>query len=430
MRTQIVLAIYVSLASGSFAEEPAALTGSTPEWISVYQMGLDASQRQRYEEAVVFYTRSWETSHTAEEKGDSASNLGQTFRRLGRMNEARKWMELAWHEWSADPRFGCRLTLAASNLADLYRTTGDYGHAERLLREELLSPGCGPESEGMLRNNLADLLREEGKSSEARPLFEASLEPGASSGQQYLGALIGLADIDRSNGDWEPGIRRWNEVLAICRRERDGRTEAIALRGLAMTWLGAGNAARAEPLLRRALKIMDDDPDSPAEQIASAHSGLGELYRLENKLALAEDEWSLALQIERAALGEAHPQVAWLLEMLSEVYSARGDFSLALNSATQASTIMSGSFGPNSMPVATALTNRALVEQRASDLKAAENDYERAIGIVHVHPEYRAIEAIIIQRYAVLLKSMHRTRDAKALLAQRDLKNARSFQLK
>src|SRR6202051_4340324 len=112
--------------------------------------------------------------------------------------------------------------------------------------------------------------------------------------------------------------------------------------------------------------------------------------------------------------------------MLSEVYSARGDFSLALHSATQASTIMSGSFGPDSMPVATALTNRALVEQRAGDLEAAEKDYERAIGIVHVYPEYRAIEAIVIQRYAGLLKSMHRTRDAKALLAQRELKNARS----
>jgi tetratricopeptide (TPR) repeat protein len=266
-----------------------------------------------------------------------------------------------------------------------------------------------------------------GRSTEAQSLFKESIDSGTVPWQLRAGALIGLADIDGQNGDWEASIGRWNEVLEICRREKDEKTEAIALRGFAVTWLRSGTAARAEPLLRRSLRMMENNPDMPPEQIASTLASMGELYRSENKLALAEGEWSRALQIDRAALGEAHPQVAWLMEMLADLYSARGEFSLAREYATGASEMMSGSFGENSMPVAVALTNRAIVEQRARDLDAAAKDYEHAIAIARVHPEHRSIEAGMIQRYAGLLKAMHRTREAKAMLTQGDIQ-ARSFQ--
>ena len=155
---------------------------------------------------------------------------------------------------------------------------------------------------------------------------------------------------------------------------------------------------------------------------------MAELYRSENKLALAEGEWSRALQIDRTVLGEAHPQVAILMEMLSDVYSARGEFGLAREYATRASEAMSGSFGENSMPVAAALTNRAFVEERAGDLDAAAKDYERAIGIARAHPEHRSLQTAMIQRYAGLLKTMHRSREAKALLA--NVRRRQSFPVK
>jgi hypothetical protein len=119
------------------------------------------------------------------------------------------------------------------------------------------------------------------------------------------------------------------------------------------------------------------------------------------------------------------------MEMLADVYSARGEHGLARDYATRASEMMSGSFGENSMPVATALTNRAMVEQRASDLNAAAKDYERAISIVRVHPEQSPLQATIEQRYAGLLKSMHRSREAKAMLdIQRGDPQVRSFRLR
>jgi tetratricopeptide (TPR) repeat protein len=442
MRTPIALAIYVcpvlfASATGSFAEGPVSVKESAsdslvpdslvPNWTTVYEAGLAASQRSDYEESLGLFERSWETSRTAEQRGASATGVGQTYRRLERVKEAKEWLERARLAFSADSRPGSRLAVTTADLADLYRSTGDYAEAERLLREALVSPACDAESKGLLRNNLADLLREEGRSTEAQPLFKESIDLGSAPWKQRAGALIGLADIDRQKGDWEASVSRWNEALEICRRERDAGAEAVALRGLGITWLTAGSPARAEPLLRRALRIMENKTDMPPEQVASAHSGLAELYRAENKLALAEGEWSRALQIARTALGEAHPQVAVLMEMLADVYSARGEFGLAREYAGRASDTMRSAFGENSMPVAAALTNRAAVEERASAPDAAAKDYERAVDIARAHPEYRSFRIVLIQRYAALLKAMHRSREAKDLLAQNGI-GAHSFQ--
>ena len=441
MRTPIAPAIYVSVvlgltATGSFAEGPASVAKSASEgpapdslvanWTTIYDAGLAASQRHNDEESLRLFERSWETSRTAGQRGASAAGFGQMYRRLDHVTEAKEWLEHARQAFGADSRLGSKLALTTADLADLYRATSEYPEAERLLREALASPVCDAESKGLLRNNLADLLREEGRSTEAEPLFKESIDLSATPWKQRVGALIGLADIDRQKGDWETSVSRWSEALEICRRERDRRAESVALRGLGITWLKAGVPARAEPLLRRSLSIMENDTDMPAEQVASGHSGLAELYRSENKLALAESEWSRALQIDRTALGEGHPQVAVLMEMLAEVYSARGEFDLAREYSTRASDAMRSSFGENSMPVAAALTNRAGVEERASALDAAAKDYDRAVDIARAHPEYRSFQIALVQRYAGLLKAMHRSREAKALLTQASLE-ARSF---
>jgi len=411
----ICMSVFTAIApAGSFAQGPV----SVEKWSTVYDAGLAANQTHNYEESLRLFQQSWETARTPGERGVSAIGLGQTYRRLDRLKDAKEWLERARQALSGDPRLSSRLAVTTADLADLYRTSGDYPDAERLLREMLLSPSCDAESKALLRNSLADLLREEGRSTEAQPLFAESAGLAAVSWKQRLSALVGLADIDGQNGDWEASVNRWNEALEMCRREHDAGAEAVVLRGLGTTWLKAGDRARAELLLRRSLWIMENNSDIPQEQVAGAHSGLAELYRSENKLALAEDELSRALRIDHTVLGDAHPQVAILLEMLSDVYSARGEFGLAREYATQASETMSSSFGENSMAVAAALTNRAAVEEWASDLGAAAKDYERAIDIARAHPEHRSLESVMIRRYAGLLKVMHRPREAKVLDAE------------
>jgi tetratricopeptide (TPR) repeat protein len=428
MRTSCVLAFYVSLAAVCLANTPGDESKTAPEWRKTYDAAFEANQQQHFDEAVALLRKSWDRAESDEERGVVATDLGQTYRQLGRTKDAAQWFERALETWRrdslrSDPRQSLMSAVTAVDLADSSRDIGDYERAERVLREGLTFTASDPAPKALVRNNLADLLREEGRSAEAEPLFRETLENPVTEPRDRAGALVGLADIDRQRGAWNSSIERWNQALDIHRSQQDSKSEAIALRGLAMTWLDSGSPARAEPLLKRSVQMLENLPGAPPEQLASALSSMAELYRSENKFTLAENEFSRALQIDRKQLGDSHPQVAWLMEMLAEVISARGDFTLARDFASRATDTMCGVFGDDSMPAAVALANRALIEERANHTEDATHYYERAIGIARSHPANRTLYATMLNRYAVFLKGIHRGREAKALALE-----ARSFQ--
>lgn len=407
-------------AASSAGIQAASPDNALAQWKSVYQSAVEASHRHDDEEALGLLEKSWQAAQNDEERGLAADGLGETTRRLYRPKAAKMWLERAIEAFRKDPKQSLRFAIATANLADLERSSGDYPAAEAALRKALDSDVCDAESRGFIRNNLADLLREEGRSTEAQRLFSESLSVSDLPARERIAALIGLADIDRQESAWDSSISRWNEALENSVRTKDEAAQAIVLRGLGQTWLQSGSAARAEPLLRRSLKLVDVNADLPLEEVAASHASMAELYRAENKLALAEDEWTRALAIDRPVLGENHPQVAVLMEMLAEVHSVRGEFTAARDYAAKAADTMSRAFGGSSMAAAAALTNQAGVEQRAGDLAAAAGHYERAVDIARTHPENRSVGMTMMERYAALLKAMHRSRDAKAVLALRN----------
>jgi tetratricopeptide (TPR) repeat protein len=425
MRASITVTLYVSLATGSFAQNTPPPNENTPAWIDAHEAGLAANRHRNYEEARVLLEQSWALARSTDERAVSAHDIGQILRRLGHPRAARQWLERAYDFWRADPASHAGLVIAATNLADLLRTTGDYTAAELLLRQTLAPLADDPVSAASIQTRLAELLREEGANEESRSLYENAVQVQGIAPNLRLSILVGLADIDRQAGDWDSSARRWNEVLDTARKQQDSLAESTGLRGLATVWLDMGNPARAAPLFRRALQMLENDPASPPGELAIALSGMGDFYRSQNKLALAEDAFSRALQIERKESGEEHPQVACLMENLAGVYSSRGEFSLARQYARRASDILAGSFGGDSLPAATALTNLAFVEQRANDLGAAAKYYERAVNIARAHLENRTVAAAVIHRYAEFLKTMHRGREAKVLDTE-----VRAFSLK
>jgi tetratricopeptide (TPR) repeat protein len=427
MRTLLVPVFYVSLAAVCLANTPEAESKTAPEWRKNYEAGLEASRLQHYDEALSLFQHNWDHARSDEERGVVSLALGQIYHHLGRHKDAAQWFDRALHAWSAesmyhDPRQSLMAAVSAVDLADSFRDTGDYDHSELTLRQALTAPAADEAPKAMVRNSLADLLREEGRDAEAEPVFNENLKDPSSSPHDRGGSLIGIADIERRRHAWDASVEHWNQALEINRRAGDSRSEAIALRGLAITWLDSGSPARAEPLLKRSAQIIENLPEPAPEQLASTLSGLGELYRFENKLTLAENEWTKALQLDRNELGEVHPQVAWLMEMLADVISARGEFSVACDYANRAAEAMSAAFGADSMPFAAALTNRALVEERATRFDEAAQDYQRAIGIARDHASNRTLYAAMLQRYADFLKAAHRGREAKAIAIE-----ARSF---
>ncbi len=171
------LTLYVCLTAGAFAEAPnQSIEEVTPAWMAAHDKGLQANAHQNYAEAAEYFKQSWLLAGTPVERGVSENDLGQSYRRLKRAADAREWLGRAYLTWKGIPRAGRNLVVAASCLAELYRNEGNYQRAEALLREALNIRNSDPQSRENIRNALADLLREEGKSPEARQLFEDSLK--------------------------------------------------------------------------------------------------------------------------------------------------------------------------------------------------------------------------------------------------------------
>ena len=412
MRAPAALAIYVSLMFPAFAQQSPVKPEISAEWRTDYEHGLSMAEANQWADAAAVFQRAWSTAENDEARAASAISLAHTHRHLKNLKAAALWYDRARTASVNTSKGRAIMATASLNLADLERTFGDYNSAECVLREALKVPLDG-KSRIILQNDLADLLRELGRVAEAKPLFENSANSPDATSQNRAAAFIGLADLNRQAGFRDLSVAQLNRALDLSRGDQDSAAEAIELRGLALTWLSSGAPARAEPLFKRSLSLMESAPSAPPEQIATVHIGLGELYWSENKLALAEEEWSRALDQERSVLGEAHPQVGALLEMLADVFSKRGEFDLAIDYATRASIIMHSSFGETSMPLATALTNRAMVEERAMRFDAALHDYETAVTISRRHPEYPGVQALVTAHYASFLRTVHRGRGAK-----------------
>ena len=305
--------------------------------------------------------------------------------------------------------------------ARTFLASGAYADAERSLRLALVAAARDPESSRTVRTALADLMREEGRGTEARQFYDDVLNASGVTLQQKFDSFCGKADLDGMSGNTELAGGEWAQAIAIAREMKSSRAEADALRGLSTTWLDAGNPGRAEPLLRRSLKMLESDSAAQPWAIASVLTNLGRCYRMEDKLALSEDSLKRAFELERKVFGDNHPQVAFVMERLAEVYSLRKQFALARDYSARALAVMKASCGENSAAVAAALLNRAGVEQHANDLQAAGENYAAALRIIQSDPRIRAdnmpLELQIMERYSMVLKATHRGREAKDLSA-------------
>lgn len=412
LRTSTLLAIVVCATAMAFAENP---EHHESRWSAAQLAGFDQVSQHRFDEALASFRQAFQFAITDAERGASAGNIGILLHMIGGSEaEALNWLDRAHALLAAvepSPTLQARVDVA---LAEITRNTSDYKTAEGYLREAMTASEKDPVAFASIENALADLLREQGRTDEAKALFTATLAGPGLTPQLRENALLGLADIDRSEGKSEISAREWNSAIDLARSGHDEVSEAIALRGLGETWFDSGSPARAEPLFRKSLSLLESIP-SATEQKAIALTDLGRICHLRNKLAMAEDFFSKALAIERKVFGDRHPHVAHLMEEIASVYADRGAFALARDWAAQAFETMREAFGIDSMPAASALTTQAYVEARDKHMDTAAEDYSQALEIARCHPEHRAFRVGLIQRYQDVLKSLHRKREVAAL---------------
>jgi tetratricopeptide (TPR) repeat protein len=413
MRTLVALVVYASISaaatiSGSAGQENLA----SNTWLMKHNTGLAAMKESRFEEAAQRFEECWTLSRTSLERGLAANDTGMALKKLGRMPEAVPWLERALNEWNGNAD---RFAQTSRALYDAYRRWGDYVAAERVLRNAI-ARNCSPGIHVVLATDLGDLLREQGRALEAGPLFESVVKDSSASPESRAWALLGLSDIERQQNAWQASVQHAMAVARLAREKDDLELEAIALRAMGNGWLDARDLAQAEPALRRSLEIFQKLPEAGAEQTSDVLASLGFLYRIENKPGLAADALERALNMKRLALGPEHPQLALILELLADVRSSTGESDAARALMQQCMAILNRRLGEQSVPMAVALSNAAEIELRGGQLEAAADDYGRALGMFRQLGAERAVLMLqVMDRYASLLKRMHRGREAKTL---------------
>ena len=298
------------------------------------------------------------------------------------------------------------------------RKDGDYRQAESVLRDALAQPSLSPSDRADVLNSLGDMMRVLDRPSEARPCFRKVLDLSGVSWQSRVGALMGVADLDRQAEAWQASADEWNEVLNTARSHGNTAYESLAVRGLGEMWLDHGDKARAEPLLKRALALIESDRSVPPHIVSAALDTLASLYRAENKTGMAEELWMRELQINRQFFGDYHPQTGLVMGHLAEAWSVDGDHERALDYSRQVTEIMTSHFEPNSSPVASALVNEAVIAERAHQLQTAAGLYAKAFGILQATRPAGNISESVAKLYAGVLSKLHRSREAKQVVQE------------
>ncbi len=417
----VYLPLTVSAATDSKASPHAV-------WDQRHKEGKQAYSAKNYSKSESLFLECFQLATSSVERGIAANDLGHALHNLNREREARVWFERALSIWREQPGYNDPAAHTAIGLADVLRSMGDYPGALKIQAEALAFQNISPETRAEILNAQADLVRETGSFELAFHLFSEALDTPGIPEQRRLDSLLGLGELSRHFGDHAKSVEYFQQAQELADQLHNGLLSAVAMRGLAQTYVEARTFARADPLYRRALSQLEA-VRAPSQQIAITLACTGDLYRLEGKLALAEDAWSRTIAIEKSSLGENHPQVGLIMAQLAELYSSENRMELAETCARDSYRIMSSALGSNSAATGAALASVALVEARQQHLQDAAKHYETSLTIMRkANMANDTAMATILDRYAAVLKAMHRGREAKsAELEARNIQKNQNF---
>ena len=409
MRSKTALRIYVSLflAGTAFGDF---------NWKETHDQGVRAFRDNQLEIAEPFLRRSFEQAHYADEIATSGNDLGVLLHYRCRDAEAKPVLTLALAEWQ---RLGRKDAAARSShaLGAVLRSLGEYAETERILRLAIETQPTLPNDFALLTNAMADLLREEGRLTEAANYAHMTLQTPGLAWRTSIDATITLADVHREARLFTLRQEGWTKAISESRLHNDSVIEAVALRGLAETQLMIGDRASAEPTLRKALAYFESTGNK--HQIASTLTCLADLYLAENKPALSEQALRRAVELDETVLGPMHPQIAVMLQARASAAAHLGAMARARADLDRAGEILKARFG-NTAPVLGAFfANRGMIEERGGNPADAAANYAKASGILRAAGDDALhLRTIVMEHYAGVLRTLHKRDQAKAALAE------------
>jgi len=272
-------------------------------------------------------------------------------------------------------------------------------------------------------NNLAQLLQDTNRLTEAEPLMHRALSIDEKSyGTEHpyvasdLNNLARLLQATNRLADAEPLMRR---ALAIAEKNygQEHPDVAIILNNLAQLLQDTNRLADAEPLMRRALSIDEKSYGTENSNVARDIGNLARLLQRTNRLAEAEPLMRKALAIDEKSYGPEHPNVARHLNNLAALMYSTNRFAEAEPLMRKVLAIDEKSYGPEHPMVAAALNNLAQLLKATNRLAVAEPLMRRALTIDEKSygPEHPDV-ARDLNNLAKLLQSTSRLAEAEPLM--------------
>jgi tetratricopeptide (TPR) repeat protein len=178
---------------------------------------------------------------------------------------------------------------------------------------------------------------------------------------------VELVRIYQARGETEMYAGRYGDAVGWYEKALAfNRDDLGLLNATAVALLDAGQYAKAEPLLQRALTIWEKvlGPEHP--DVATSLNNLALLYRVQGQYAKAEPLYQRALTIWEKALGPEHPDVALSLNNLAGLYQDQGQYAKAEPLYQRALVIAEKALGPTHSQMAIMRKNYEALLQRWS----------------------------------------------------------------
>ncbi len=274
------------------------------------------------------------------------------------------------------------VVISMNNLAAVLKDQGRYAEAESLfweslaLTRELLGEHHPSMAIGL--NNLANVRQNLGRYAEAEPLFRESLAIERELlGGRHRGVAIGLNNLGnalRLQGQYVEAEPLYRESVDM-HRELQGECHpdmAVSLSNLAGVLQDQGRYAEAEPLFRESLALTRELLGEHHPSVATTLNNLAGVLEAQSRYTEAEPLYRESLNMFRELLGERHPNVAISVNNLSGVLQHQGRYAEAEPLCRKSLAMLYELLGEGHPKVTVSLNNLADV------LKAQDKEKEAA----------------------------------------------------
>jgi len=345
--------------------------------IKLQEMGEELTYKNYSEAKVQFLTESLNHITDPELRIKTRLSIARALQQMARWHEAEKQFSLTKKE-SEESTSRPFYSSILNNMAQLLKDTNRLTEAEPLMRRALeideKNFGGNHPIVAVQLNNLAILLQETNRLGEAEPLMRRALE------------------IDKKGlGSDHPNV-------------------AIRLNNLAMLLKDTDRLEEAEPLMRHALEITEKSLGYSHPNMATSLNNLAQLLQDTNRLEEAEPLMRHALEIAEKIFGPDHPSVAIQLNNLAGFLKHTNRPDEAEPLMRRALEIAEESLGSSHPNVAISLNNLAQLLQDSNRLNEAEPLMRRHVHIFRQFEQKTGFPhscfKTSIKNYTMLLKQM------------------------